>query len=180
MEKACYSSLRQSQVAASDLIRTRASEEKTIIIEPPVFDRIRPHEPEDGDEDLNTGRDSMKNDNIVDYLTPFLQGVKDPNNLSREEATKAREACLRALKVGIQLCFFLTSFRRIVFLNERTLSKIDSMKRTQSWQRNKQPFNVTTMTKTWELRMNSRNSAVRLCLPSKFLNSASCSMRNML
>jgi len=35
---------------------------------------------------------------MVDYLTPFLQNISNPRNLTFDEALKARDACLKALK----------------------------------------------------------------------------------
>ncbi|CAM9226675.1 unnamed protein product [Heterosigma akashiwo] len=35
---------------------------------------------------------------LVDYLTPFLQNVQDPRSLTQQEALRARDACLKALK----------------------------------------------------------------------------------
>jgi uncharacterized protein (DUF2267 family) len=34
----------------------------------------------------------------INYLTPFLAKVRDPSKLTREEAQRVRDACLKALK----------------------------------------------------------------------------------
>lgn len=44
------------------------------------------------------GRDAVADGRRVDYLTPFLANVKDPNNLTKDEGRHVRDACLKALK----------------------------------------------------------------------------------
>lgn len=43
-------------------------------------------------------RDLVSDSRRVDYLTPFLANIKDPNNLTKDEARHVRDACLKALK----------------------------------------------------------------------------------
>ena len=42
--------------------------------------------------------EEVKDERYVEYLSPFLQQCKDSKDPSREEAAKARAACLAALK----------------------------------------------------------------------------------
>jgi hypothetical protein len=44
------------------------------------------------------GREDTTDHRRVDYLTPFLANVKDPGNMTKDEARHVRDSCLKALK----------------------------------------------------------------------------------
>lgn len=51
-----------------------------------------------GKSEDKTGLDDPVNERRVDHLTPFLANVKDPANMTKEEARHVRDNCLKALK----------------------------------------------------------------------------------
>eukprot|EP00640_Fibrocapsa_japonica_P007581 CAMPEP_0113937326 /NCGR_PEP_ID=MMETSP1339-20121228/3971_1 /TAXON_ID=94617 /ORGANISM="Fibrocapsa japonica" /LENGTH=145 /DNA_ID=CAMNT_0000940045 /DNA_START=54 /DNA_END=491 /DNA_ORIENTATION=- /assembly_acc=CAM_ASM_000762 len=53
---------------------------------------------EEGSNEALADEEDQTDHRMVDYLTPFLQSVPDPRHLTREEAQKARDSCLKALK----------------------------------------------------------------------------------
>jgi len=108
-EKECLAAVKNYQLEMNDLTLQRRKEEteKVYLIEP-IFEAApkkmqallhnRDGSYDDGDEEAKKNGANLQPS--VDYLTPFLTGLKDStgSRLTREEATRVRESCLRSLK----------------------------------------------------------------------------------
>ena len=96
-EKECLSEARRAQNETADLISTRKHEEQEIVIDQPVFEtasarRDLERKVQETEEEKEEGDKRQ-----LDYLTPFLMNI-DPKDLTREDALKVKENCLKALK----------------------------------------------------------------------------------
>eukprot|EP01029_Cantina_marsupialis_P012390 TRINITY_DN2734_c0_g2_i1.p1 TRINITY_DN2734_c0_g2~~TRINITY_DN2734_c0_g2_i1.p1 ORF type:complete len:779 (-),score=234.22 TRINITY_DN2734_c0_g2_i1:166-2502(-) len=96
-EKQCLNAVRAAQKETADILKTRRLEEEFVRVEHTIQELAlqRRHQ-----EQLASEAQAADNggEQSVDYLTPFLQFVINPNNISKSEAQKARDDCLRALK----------------------------------------------------------------------------------
>ena len=96
-EKECLTTARHAQNETADLLTTRKHEEEEVIVDQPVFETAGKKGEEKKEEEKAEEREDEKDRRQLDYLTPFLQNI-DPKSMSREDAQKVREACMKALK----------------------------------------------------------------------------------
>lgn len=97
-EKETLAAIRTYTNEINELIRTRRREEELVEIVRPIFDTARERRAEDKAAEAKDEPEEEVAGNQVDYLTPFLQHIADKNNLTRDEAQRARDACLKSLK----------------------------------------------------------------------------------
>jgi len=97
-EKDCYQAVRHQELEKEELLKVRKREEASIIIDRSIFETAAENAKEDKRQENRQEEEQDTDVRKVDYLTPFLQNVNDVKKINREEAMKAREACLRALK----------------------------------------------------------------------------------
>jgi len=114
-EKECFTSLRHNHMEYLKLLQTRLSEEKDVKLDFPTYyydtkedtefrqklfkNRTKAVVQQDADPGVPSAAGLEEEVFVkVDYLTPFLQLVKDENNLSRDEARHVRDMCLKAAK----------------------------------------------------------------------------------
>jgi len=97
-EKACYQSVRETEREVHDILSSRKREESTVVLNQSIFDtaqeRARQAAAIEAAEKSREDQDPRQ----VEYLTPFLQKYSSPDKLSKEEATSARDTCLKSLK----------------------------------------------------------------------------------
>ena len=80
------------------MLKVRKREEANIITDQSIFEQAAENAKEDKRQEASVAETEDADVRKVDYLTPFLRNVNDVKKINREEAMKAREACLRALK----------------------------------------------------------------------------------
>jgi hypothetical protein len=97
-EKDCCQSVRHAEIEKEELLKVRKREEAGIVIDRSMFEQAAENAKEDKMQEARQEEAEDTDVRKVDYLTPFLQNVNDVKKINREEAMKAREACLRALK----------------------------------------------------------------------------------
>ncbi|KAG5176116.1 hypothetical protein JKP88DRAFT_171511 [Tribonema minus] len=92
-EKECFTAARHLHLEMLDLARTRQAEETSVGLVKPIHELARfrrlPAQ-------MPTAAAVVHQQ--MDYLTPFLAHVADASAITREEAARARDACLRSLK----------------------------------------------------------------------------------
>ena len=80
----------------------RDDTETNIVKERNVFEVALEKVDAEDDVEVNTSGVINVNDSFgSDYLTPFLRNLKDPSNLSREDAMDIRQTCLDCLKARL-------------------------------------------------------------------------------
>lgn len=97
-EKDCYQSIRDAERELQDVLSLRKREEANVILDKSIFDTARERAKQQIVKDTELKEEEAKNPLHVDYLTPFLQDIKDFSKISRAEAEAARDACLKSLK----------------------------------------------------------------------------------
>jgi len=97
-EKQCLKDLKELNSEVAKILLKRRGEESRVERAMPLFERARHRRHEEGVEEGNSDIDEEGDHGMVDYLTPFLQNISNPRNLTFDEALKARDACLKALK----------------------------------------------------------------------------------
>ena len=96
-EKECLSEVRRARNETADLITMRKHEELEIIIDQPVFESASSRRDEERKVQEILEEQEQGDKRQLDYLTPFLMSI-DPKDLTREDAMKVKENCLKALK----------------------------------------------------------------------------------
>lgn len=97
-EKDCYMFVRHAELETQDILKSRKKEEANILLDRSVFDTARENANDERQQDARVEEVDETDARRVDYLTAFLHQVVDPTDLTEEEAPKARDACLKALK----------------------------------------------------------------------------------
>lgn len=98
-EQACLQAIKLGDKEVKDILTTRQQEEKNIVLTISVHDTIRnPEIVQKTEIDKENAEDNMSKYGDIDYLSPFLVNVADPNNITREEALAVRESCLKSYK----------------------------------------------------------------------------------
>ena len=99
-EKECYSEIRNSERETSEILQSRRIEEGRVLLDRSVFETAhqRAQEAAAGRKEDKEEDQVAVDPNQVEYLTPFLQDLHQPNEPSRDQAFKARTNCLAALK----------------------------------------------------------------------------------
>lgn len=97
-EKECLSAARASQSETFDILSQRRADEEEIVVVQPIFETAGEKRDEEKTVETEEEREDEKDRRQVDYLTPFLQNISDLKSITREDAQKVREACLKALK----------------------------------------------------------------------------------
>lgn len=106
-EKECFTAARHLYMEMLDLARSRHAEESHVVLLRPIFESARDGQANAAADKLDgAGKDSRDDGGSgarqLDYLSPFLHHTADKGAsglpLSREDAARARDACLRALK----------------------------------------------------------------------------------
>jgi hypothetical protein len=97
-EKLCYHSIRHAELETQDILKSRKKEEGSIVLDRSVFDTARENANDDRQQDARVEVVDETDARCVDFLTAFLHQVVDPTNLTSDEAHKARDNCLKALK----------------------------------------------------------------------------------
>uniref|UniRef100_A0A7S3LLB9 Dynein regulatory complex subunit 7 C-terminal domain-containing protein n=1 Tax=Aplanochytrium stocchinoi TaxID=215587 RepID=A0A7S3LLB9_9STRA len=98
VEKDLYQAVRDSEREMQDIVSLRKREEQVIILEKSVFETAREKAKENTVDESAVEIQEEKDENHVDYLTPFLQNVHDISAITLEEAEDARDECLKAMK----------------------------------------------------------------------------------
>jgi hypothetical protein len=95
-EKECYQAVREAKRETAEILGARADESGRVELIKSIFDQVRENlRPERDTANDGDGEDEAQ----VDYLTPFLPGGGSAKKeLTKEEALKANDLCLRALK----------------------------------------------------------------------------------
>ena len=76
----------------------RKHEEEEIVVEQPIFETAAEKKSEAKVQDEEEGGGEEKDRRYLDYLTPYLQNISEPSAITREDAQKVRDNCLKALK----------------------------------------------------------------------------------
>lgn len=99
-EKRCYNSIRNSERENVEILQRRRIEEGRVVLDRSVFEtaHARAQKAAAGRKEAEEAEVKQQDPNHVEYLTPFLQDLPDPNNITRDQAKTARTACLQALK----------------------------------------------------------------------------------
>lgn len=99
-EKECYQAVRESKRETEEILRIRWEEEKEIELVKSLFDRVRERVKTHAAADTGAEKEDDADASQVDYLTPFLPEAFKPGTteLSKEQAQKANNGCLKALK----------------------------------------------------------------------------------
>ena len=98
-ERDCLQEVRRSQLEDLELRRLRRLEDGAVFIDKPIFDSAHERQLAEAKGADAAAEEEGEADRLqVDYLTPFVQNAADPKSISREEAQRARDACLKSLK----------------------------------------------------------------------------------
>ena len=98
-ERDCLQEVRRSQLEDLELRRLRRQEDGAVFIDKPIFDSAHERRLAEAKGADAAAEEEGEADRLqVDYLTPFVQNAADPKSISREEAQRARDACLKSLK----------------------------------------------------------------------------------
>jgi hypothetical protein len=98
-EKALHQEFKDAGKEARDILLHRKQEEGRVILDRSVFETARERAKAEASKvEEEEEVEEVKDERYVEYLSPFLQQCKDSKDPSREEAAKARAACLAALK----------------------------------------------------------------------------------
>ncbi|CAM9228570.1 unnamed protein product, partial [Choristocarpus tenellus] len=98
-EKDCFTEARHLHLETLELIKLRESQERSVSLSRPLFETARERRAEQEKISEQLAHDEEDVDHHqVDYLTPFLQHVPNVRSISLENAQRARDACLKALK----------------------------------------------------------------------------------
>ena len=81
-----------------ELLGLRKHEEDDIIVDQPIFETAAQKRTEQKTMEAADNAGQEKDRRYLDYLTPYLQNITDPSNITREDAQKVRDNCLKALK----------------------------------------------------------------------------------
>lgn len=98
-EKDCFSAVRHSHTEMLELVRQRHKDEGQVELCRPIFEVARERNAaQEKASALETKEETANTAQEVNYLTPFLQHVPEGQPIGVEDAARARDACLRALK----------------------------------------------------------------------------------
>lgn len=98
-ERDCLQAVRAAQMEMLELLKVRRREEMNVTVERPIFETAHERQTEANKVTGTVDVGHVETNQLhVDYLTPFLENVGDPNDVSREEAQRAHDACLKSLK----------------------------------------------------------------------------------
>ena len=97
-ERDCLTEVRRSQLEILDLFKIRRRDESEVFVDKPIFDTAQERHAAEKSAEVAADVEDEADRNQVDYLTPFLQNVAEPKAVAREEAQRARDACLKSLK----------------------------------------------------------------------------------
>lgn len=101
IERECFAAVKLSYAQLLNIIKLRNEFEASVIIEKTVFELAleRAEKGITGATDVEAEADGDAKG--IDYLTPFLRGVRDVGMMSKEEALEVRQACLDSLKARL-------------------------------------------------------------------------------
>ncbi|GMI19216.1 hypothetical protein TeGR_g6973, partial [Tetraparma gracilis] len=97
-EKECLGAARASQSETFDILTQRRADEEEIVVVQPIFETAGEKRDEEKTMETEEEVEDEKDRRQVDYLTPFLQNITDLKGITRDDAQRVREACLKALK----------------------------------------------------------------------------------
>lgn len=97
-ERDVLQEVRRAHIEANELLGVRRAEELDIAIDQPIFETASSRRVEQKAVEVSVEGKKERDKNQVDYLTPFLQHLPDPTTLTREDAQRARDNCLKSLK----------------------------------------------------------------------------------
>mmetsp|Transcript_69999 Transcript_69999/g.195823 ORF Transcript_69999/g.195823 Transcript_69999/m.195823 type:complete len:880 (-) Transcript_69999:41-2680(-) len=103
-ERDCLQEIRRAQLEMNELLKIRRREEADVVVDRPIFDTARERRVEEKQAEIGGETDMQVDKFQVDYLTPFLShqgadgGANAGGQLSREDAQRARDSCLKSLK----------------------------------------------------------------------------------
>ncbi|ORZ35140.1 hypothetical protein BCR44DRAFT_130074 [Catenaria anguillulae PL171] len=99
-EQACLQAVKASDREIKEILTARQTEEKSIQLTVSLFDTIRNKTDiaSELEKESQKQAEEASKEASVDYLSPFLVNVANPNSLTRDEALAVREACLRSFK----------------------------------------------------------------------------------
>lgn len=98
-ERDCLTEVRRSLLETLELLKLRRREEAEVAVDRPLFETARERRSEDRGNAEQSAAEADATDRLqVDYLTPFLQNVKELDTVSYEDAQRARDSCLKSLK----------------------------------------------------------------------------------
>mmetsp|Transcript_17952 Transcript_17952/g.56287 ORF Transcript_17952/g.56287 Transcript_17952/m.56287 type:complete len:580 (-) Transcript_17952:1261-3000(-) len=95
-ERDCLTEIRRAQLEVLELLRLRQQEESSFVIDRNALMKSVHGEPFGNCQEASQSKSVQAC--TIDYLTPFLQHVQNPNDMSFDEAQHVRDACLRSLK----------------------------------------------------------------------------------
>jgi len=97
-ERDCLQNVRRAHIQALEILENRQSEEDDILVDRPIYETARERRAEVKAKETVDRHEDVSNGFHVDYLTPFLQSVANPAAITRDEAQRARDNCLKSLK----------------------------------------------------------------------------------
>jgi len=83
------------------LIKLRSEFEEDVVIERTVFETALERAEKGATGSVGADGGAGVDTKGVDYLTPYLRNVKDPQKITKDEALEVRQACLDALKARL-------------------------------------------------------------------------------
>lgn len=103
LERECYTAIKLSFQQIQKIHEFRQAFEGVVITEKTVFDAALDKANDTSNTSSSTvvEKSTEKVVKEIDYLTPFLRHVKNPNTISREEALEIRQNCLDSLKTRL-------------------------------------------------------------------------------
>mmetsp|Transcript_16362 Transcript_16362/g.19352 ORF Transcript_16362/g.19352 Transcript_16362/m.19352 type:complete len:927 (+) Transcript_16362:60-2840(+) len=135
-ERECLAAVKNAQLEMNELTLQRRKEESetSLALDEPIFEaapkKLQANKNKEGDDTQREIKEGQTQP-TVDYLTPFLTGLKDTTGvkLTKEEATRVRESCLRSLKERLLE-------RANIIQNRLNVENVRLSKRQATFQRN--------------------------------------------
>lgn len=90
--------MREGQRESMEILNQRAEEESQVIVEKDIYILAREKGLTNNKNEKKVEEDEDDNQTQNDYLTPFLQGITDINQITFKQAQNIREQCLKALR----------------------------------------------------------------------------------
>ena len=101
IERDCYAGVKTTYTQIQQLIKLRSEFEEDVIIERTVFETALERAEKGATGSVGADGGAGVDTKGVDYLTPYLRNVKDPQKITKDEALEVRQACLDALKARL-------------------------------------------------------------------------------
>jgi hypothetical protein len=101
LERECFTHIKGSFQTISKIEESHSESERNVVNERTVFENALDKVDKINLGASNADRSSNKDSRGSDWLTPYLRTVKDPSNISKEEAVEIKQTVLDAFKVRL-------------------------------------------------------------------------------